>query len=243
MAKTLQDTINFSVPFCRYMLANIGTSNQPAIEIASIVRNIVYSAPFTWPENRAEAASFPTVIGTQDYTAVISDFGFLEAATLTDVTGKVFQLSSLFNTEILAKSGDKGRPNSICVLTKTLAGSPPINTIVFRFLSVPDAVYTVNLIYMKAPVQFVQTTDAWSPIPDAYSDIFNNLFLGYYMESCQDPRGQQYIARGGAALLAKAEGLSEMDKAIFMQSFLNLDAAQIVSNLKTQQGRQAIGQK
>jgi hypothetical protein len=243
MAKTLQDTINFSLPYCRYMLANIGTSNQPAIEIACIVRNIIYSAPFTWPENRAEATPFSTVIGTQDYTQTITDFGFLEAATLTDVTGKIFQLKDIFNTEILAKSGDKQRPNQICVLTETTSGSPPINTIKFRFMGVPDAVYTVNLIYMKEPVQFTQTTDAWSPIPDSFSDIFNNLFLGYYMESCQDPRGQQYIARGGAALLAKAEGLSEMDRAVFMQAFLNLDAAQIVNQLKTQQGRQAIGTK
>jgi len=92
-------------------------------------------------------------------------------------------------------------------------------------------------------VQAVAINSSWSPIPDSFSDIYNNFCLGYFMDSCQDPRGTGYIARGGAALLAKAEGLSEMDRAIFMQSFLNLDAAQIVNQLKTQQGRQASGAK
>jgi hypothetical protein len=243
MGKLLSDTINFCVPFCRYMAANIGTSNQPALEIACIVRNIMLSAPFTWRWNRKVATTFLTVIGTQDYAQTITDFGFLETATLTDATGKIFQIKDIKNTGVLGVSGDKQRPNSICVLTDTLAGSPPLPSVVFRFMGVPDAVYTVTLTYMMSPVQFTSTSGAWAPIPDCFSDIFNNLFLGYYMESCQDTRGGQFIARGGAALLAKAEGLSEMDRAIFMQAFLNLDAAQVVNQMSAQQGRQAIGQK
>jgi hypothetical protein len=81
-------------------------------------------------------------------------------------------------------------------------------------------------------------TDAWAPIPDAFSDIYTNFFIGWSMDYAQDPRASQYIARGGAALLAKAEGLSEMDKAIFMASFLNLDAAQIINQLTAQQAVQ-----
>jgi hypothetical protein len=243
MALTLQDTINFSRPFVRYMDLSIGTSLNPAVNIATIVRNIILSAPFTWRFNRAVDTSITTVIGTQDYTVAISDFGFLEKCTLTDAQGNIFEVTDILNTQPLGKSADKQRPDAISVLMQTEALSPPGTTYTFRFMGVPDAVYTGTQTYQKLPVIFTALSDAWAPIPDQFSDIFNNLFLGYAMDSCQDPRAAQYIARGGAALLAKAEGLSEMDKAIFMQSFLNLDAAQIVNQLQAQQGVQSRGQK
>jgi hypothetical protein len=288
------------------MSATLGTSNQPALGIASIVRNIILAAPFTWRFNRG-SATFLTVSGTQDYAQTISTFGFLEAATLqlaatitnvagdgttatitaanslssgqaftisglthtgfnvsgtilnatstqftfasavsqasiadsgTAVAGPIIQIKDIYNTEVLAPASEQARPNAICVLQDNGA-----NSYTFRFMSVPDKTYQVQLVFQKGPVQFAATSDGWAPIPDAFSDIFNNLFLGYYLDSCQDPIGGQYIARGGAALLAKAEGLSEMDKAIFMQAFLNLDAAQIIAQLSAQQGRQAMGAK
>ena len=235
MANTLGDTINFIIPFCRYMSANIGTSNQPIIGIANIVRNIILSAPMVWDFNRVENSSTTLTANTQDYTLSVSDFGYLERASVQDpVTSKWYEIPDVRNNSALAKSSTPvARPQVICVQN----GTGPV----FRFSAVPDQNYPLAFVYQKNSVQFTATTDQWAPIPDSYSDIYNNMCLGYYMDSCQDPRAPQYIQRGIASLLARQSGLSEMDKAIFAQMYMNFDAAQMAQSIGTQQGKQAQG--
>ena len=242
MANLLSDTINYIVPFCRYQAANIGTSNMPIIGIANIVRNVILAAPFTWRFNRNNVnlvgnATPPTGIqkGVQDYVQTIADFGFLEKATANDGTTS-WELKDMKNNEALASSTTQARPMSISVFNDN--GS---NVFTFRLSAVPDGVYTLNMVYQKAPVQFAATSDGWAPIPDSFSDVYNNLCLGYYMDSCQDPRAPQYIARGIAGLLARAQGLSSTDKAIFAAAYMNFNAAQMIDQMKTQQGQQAQG--
>lgn len=236
MANSLQDTINYITPFCRYQQAAIGVSLMPMIGIANIVRNIILAAPFTWRFNRNTVnLTGPVVAGTQDYTQAIADFGFIEKATANDGT-KSFQLGDVKNNEALASSNTPGRPQVIAVQNDDGAGN-----FTFRLSAVPDAAYTVNMVYQKTPVQFAATTDKWAPIPDSFSDVYNNLCLGYYMDSCQDPRAPQYIARGIAGLLARAQGLTHMDKMIFAASYMQFNASQMLEVLKTQQGQQAQG--
>jgi hypothetical protein len=249
MANNLQYTINFISPFCRYMSPNVGINNMPIIGIANIVRNVILAAPLTWRFNRntvnlvGSVGSPPAGIqqGVQDYTQSFTDFGFLETATASD--GKTsWQFKDIYNTETLGLSvvsgSDQGqaRPMSISVYNDDGAGN-----ITFRLSAVPDQSYSVNLIYQRAPTSFISVTDPWAPIPDAFSDIYNNLCLGYYMDSAQDPRAQQYISRGIAGLLARAEGLSEMDKLLFAQAYMNFNAQMMSEQLKTQQGRTAQG--
>lgn len=234
MANLLSDTINFITPFCRYQAANIGVSNQPIVGIASIVRNIILAAPFQWRFNRATNSAITTVAGTQDYTQTITDLGFLEKGTLLDSQGKIWEIKDVQNNLPLGASTTQARPSAIAVESDN--GS---NSYVFRLSAVPEAIYTVNLIYQKAPVAFSATTDPWSPIPDSFADIYNNICLGYYMDSAQDSRAPQYIARGVAGLLARSVGLSQMDKALFAQSYMNFSAAEMLNQLKTQQGQQA----
>jgi hypothetical protein len=236
MSNSLQDTINYVTPFCRYQAANVGVSNMPMIGIGNIVRNIILAAPFTWRFNRSNVnLTGPVVQGTQDYAQNIVDFGFMEKATVNDGT-KTFQIDDVKNNEGLAASTTQARPKVIAVQSDAGSGN-----LVFRFSAVPDASYTVNLVYQKTPVQFVATTDLWTPIPDSFSDVYNNLCLGYYMDSCQDPRAPQYIARGIAGLLARAQGLTHMDKMIFAASYMQFNASQMLEILKTQQGQQAQG--
>jgi len=249
MPNLLSDTIAYIVPFCRYQAANIGTSNMPIIGIANIVRNIILAAPFTWRFNRNNVnlvgnATPPTGIqkGVQDYTQTIADFGFLEKATANGADSTApggttsWELKDMKNNEALGSSTTQARPMSISVFNDN--GS---NVFTFRLSAVPNGVYTINMVYQKAPVQFAATSDGWAPIPDSFSDVYNNLCLGYYMDSCQDPRAPQYIARGIAGLLARAQGLSQMDKAIFAAAYMNFNAAQLIDQMKTQQGQQAQG--
>lgn len=234
MANSLQDTVNYVVPFCRYQAANVGASNMPIIGIGNIVRNIMLAAPFQWRFNR-NTTTVNTVVGQQDYPVTLADLGFLEKGSVFDGT-TYWELKDVKNNEPLAVSTTPGRPYSVSIESDAGSGN-----LVFRFSAVPDNIYLVNLIYQKAPVQFVATSDPWAPIPDSFSDIYNNLTLGYYMDSCQDGRAPQYLARGIAGLLARAQGLSQMDKALFAASYMDLASAGLLNQLKTQQGQQAQG--
>jgi hypothetical protein len=238
MANNLQYTVNYITPFCRYQQASIGVSLMPIVGIASLVRNIILAAPFTWRFNRNNVSLIgPVVQGTQDYNQSITDFGFLEKATANDGTTS-WELKDVKNSESLASSTTQARPQSISVLNDD--GS---SNFVFRLSAVPDQPYVINMVYQKAPVQFTQLTDLWAPIPDSFSDVYNNLCLGYFMDSCQDPRAPQYIARGIAGLLARATGLTETDKALFAAAYMNFNASQLVAQSKAQQGVQAQGSR
>jgi len=61
---------------------------------------------------------------------------------------------------------------------------------------------------------------SWDPIPNQYSDVYNNLFLAEALAVVDDARAQLYRQRGVAALMAKASGLTEMQKNIFAQQWL-----------------------
>jgi hypothetical protein len=238
MANLLSDTINFISPFCRYQSPAVGTNNMPIIGIASIVRNIILAAPFTWRWNRNNVnITGPVIVNQQDYPQAISDLGFLEKAIANDGQTS-YEFKDVKNNEALASSNTVGRPMTVAIQTDDGAGN-----YVFRLGPVPDKNYTINMVYQKLPIQFQNLTDGWAPIPDSFSDVYNNLCLGYYMDSCQDPRAPQYIARGIAGLLARASGLSQMDKAIFASSYMNYESAQMLNQLRAQQATQAQGSR
>lgn len=84
-------------------------------------------------------------------------------------------------------------------------------------------------------------TQAW-PIPDSYIDIYNNLFLAEAYQSVEDDaEAQRYRMRGIAALLSKAEGLSEMQRKQVLSQYLSRDSQRLSAQLRTQQGSQARG--
>jgi hypothetical protein len=231
---TLQDTVNYIRPFARYQAANIGVSNQPILGIASLVRNIILAAPMIWDFNRFEDTSITLTAGLQDYTTAFANFGYLETASLLDPASAIwFEIPDVKNNSALAKSSTKARPQTISVQNST---GP-----VLRFSAVPDKAYQLAAVYQLSSVKFATLTDSWAPIPDSFSDVYNNMVMGYYMDSCQDPRAPQYISRGIAGLLARQSGLSDMDKAIFMQGYLNLNSAVATQAMSIQQGKQALG--
>lgn len=298
MAFTLQNSINFSQPFIDYIPVTAGFGQEPAISIASMIRNTFLQPPQTWPFNRNEI-TFSTTKGTQDYpqsfAANGNDFGFVEKITLTDDSGEIFEMKDVYNNAALAKSADQQRPSAVCVL-KIAGTGTATQTVTFRFMGVPDAVYTVTVTYQKLVPQFgpyfitsvanhsganttytgvfdpyslvvgdnavitgfvtnavnngtfaivsctptalvvangaaiAETAPAtgafvsdysWAPIPDQYSDIYNNLFLAEILAFTDDQREQIYRQRGIAAFIAKAEGLTEMQKNAFLQQWLD----------------------
>lgn len=310
---TLLNSVYFAQPFVMYAPLTAGYGLEPSTSICSMIRNSLLSAPMTWYFNRNEI-TFSTAIGQQDYPQSISangnDFSFIEKVTLTDDQGNVFELKDSMNNSALAVSAFMQRP-SACAAQQVYytAGTQYVK---FRFLGVPDQVYTVTVTYQKLQPQFgpfsitsaanalggntaytgtfdpyslptgapvvitgfpvatavnngtftVVTCTAttltvnnpagvatstgfpfainisWNPIPDSFSDIYNNLYLSEVLALGDDTRAQLYRQRGVAAFLAKSTGLSEMQRNVFMQQWLARGVQTQSSAQIIQQGNQ-----
>ena len=307
---TLIQSINWSQPYIQYVPVTAGVGLEPAFSTASIIRNSFLSAPIAWPWNRAESSGTAVTSANQDYTIALTDFGFLETATLTDANGKVHTIKDVMNSAPIGYSPtDKtARPNAIAVMAIT-----PGTSVKVRLLSVPDQSYTLRLTYQKASLSFVvdsatsvsagspavyhgtfDTTNypsgaflyvtgfatagnngvfpittstsstisvtnagavnetpatpasvanvSWSPIPDHYMDVYNNLFLSEMLSFTDDPgRAQMYRQRGVARFLAKADGLNEMQKNAWMQIWLARNNESLTTPERAQQGTQGRG--
>jgi hypothetical protein len=201
-----------------------------------MIKNSILGAPLTWAFNRSEDSTQSTTAGTQDYTYAITSLGFLEKVSLTDSNGKIWEIKDVYNFHPLSKASMQQRPTAVSLIAST-----PGTNFKIRFMGVPDAIYTINLTYQLFPTQFVNLTDAWSPIPDSYSDIYNNLFLGEAFAAVDDARAQIYRQRGVAAFLNKSEGLSDTQKNIFAQQYLQQGRETLLGTLKDQQAVQARG--
>lgn len=305
---TIDSTINWARAFIEYSPLTAGTGSEPAISIASMIRNSVMNAPMSWSWNRFEDSTTVTTVGGQDYTIALTNFGWLEKASLTDSNGKIWEIKDVYNTSALSKSTVQQRPSAIAVIAYT-----PGTSVKIRFLGVPESVYTVNLTYQGLAVQFgpfvvnsagnaaggntaytgiftpasfpaggtatiagfttvvnngtfvvvsctasiltvanavgvSETISAtainanWSPIPDQFSDVYNNLFLAEAFQAVhEDTDAARYRQRGVAALLAKAEGLTQTQIDIFRSQWLARDSEAQAITLKVQQATQARG--
>lgn len=391
MPNTVFTTVNWSQAFTQYNTITSGTGFEPAISIASMVRNSLMNAPMTWSWNRFEDSSVTTTAVDQDYTIPLTNFGFLEKVSLTDAKGNIQEIKDILNTTSLSRNTTSQRPSGVSVLINN-----PGVSIKIRFNSTPDQIYKVNLTYQGIAIQFgpfvvnsaaaavggnttysgifapssfpvggiatingfstsvglstitsvansvgpfttytgtfttsflppgtpatiagfihavnngvftivsvnsttlvvvnssaiaetavatvtgavnspnngtftivsatnsllvlanafgvveVPPTNAatainssWAPIPDQFSDIYNNLFLAEaYQAVSEDAEAARYRQRGVAALLAKAEGLTQTQINIFRQQWLARDAEAQASTLRTQQGSAARG--
>ena len=309
MPNNLISTINWASSFIQYSPLTAGTGFEPAASIASMIQNSILNSPMTWSWNRFEDSTQSTVIGQQDYTYSLSNFGFLEKASLTDMQGKIWEIKDIYNTESLSKSAAQQRPSAIVILSYT-----PGSQVVIRLLGVPDQIYKINLIYQGLAVQFSSFQIAscasnangntvytgvfapasfgvgdqasvagftnplnngvffivsctvnhltltnpngvaesptsataidvsWAPIPDQYSDIYNNLFLSEAFQAVSESaESARYRQRGVAALLAKSEGLTEVQYNAFLSQWLTREDVVTASALRTNQAVQARG--
>lgn len=237
MAIQLSATAAWATAFVRYMVLNLGSNNEPAITSANTVKQTILGPPFIWPWNRASNNSTVTVAGTQDYVAALPTFGFFEKATVTDPTGNVTELEWKQNLAPESSlTASRARPTYISTQLDDGAGN-----ITFRLMPVPDAVYTLTVIFQKAYVPFVAMTDTWTPIPDRYEYIYNRGFLAFSMEAAQDTRFMVEHARFQATLISASEGLSEMQKNLFLGNALTTNVQTQGATVRVNQAAQARG--
>jgi hypothetical protein len=237
-------TLNQSILWAQSVMATYipltaQTGSEPAISIANMVVAFILNPPFTWPMNRAENTSTTTTAGTQDYTVSIANFGYLESITLTDSNSVSWAVPRIYNAKNLGTTSvQTNRPEAACVRFVT-----PGTSVVIRFMGPPDAAYTATMTYQKAPVLFTATSQDWFTqcnIFDFYLDIFNNLFLAECLQVNGDPQEAGiYRRRGMAALIAKADGLTQMQQNMMLDQATRSDIQQIAANLRTQQAAEA----
>lgn len=311
---TLKQSIDFAQTFIEYSPLTAGTNFEPSISIATMIRNAILNAPFTWPWNRAEfslTGGTALVAGTQDYSLPVTDFAYLEKVSLLSADGSFgYELKDVYNTNILGipslTTNERAQPNA-CAVKLYVPGT----SVDVRFLAPPDQAYTGALTYQKLSLPFQVFTltavgnaaagntsytgtfnaasfqagtfaqiagftsavnnglftvvscnattlvvanavgtaeskaatainDSWYPVPDSFMDIYNNLFLAEAFAAVDDAREQTYRQRGIAALLSKAEGLTEMQRNAFLSQWIARGTSQaMAAQLRTQQGSQA----
>lgn len=241
--RTLQNSIDWAQGYIEYPPLAAGNNDEPAVSTANMIQDTIMTAPFTWAWNREESAPFAISPANQTYTVEVDDFSYLEKVTVTCTTGAnginvgdVWEITDgvrNINSIGIANPNKKTRPQAACVFSVEFGTSVTI-----RFGSFPDTNYTATLVYQKLATPLAATGSQWS-IPDQYADIYDNLFLAEAMSIVDDARSVQYRQRGIATLLAKAEGLSDMEKNLFYEQYWVRFNQQQASALRVQQGSAA----
>jgi len=226
--RNLQASALFSMPFIGYQPVNVSNS-EPAVTAANLTKQTILGAPFKWAFNRS-SINFPTEPDTQDYFQTLSDFGFLERVTLTDSKGKVNEIEIM--QSLTAESVQK-RPGSIAAnLMDATEG------ITFRLNTIPPngETYQIDGLYQKAPILMSSMANTWAPIPDHLAYIYDWGFLSFVSLLTKDARFPIFAQRFTAHLLGAQEGLTALERNIFLGNFLQVMTASERAQMTTQQG-------
>lgn len=228
MAATLnlQQTILWTGPYIRYQSLTIG-GLEPAVSNANLVKSTILGAPFAWPWNRSQSAPISCAAGQQDYTVPLTDFGFIEKAwiTLAGVTTEIEVVSPL------AVDSTQARPAHIAVQQDDGEGS-----ITFRLMPAPDAAYVLTVLYQKKCLAMSSLASRWAPIPDELGYIYQYGFLALSLMVTQDARFPIFNDRFVAHLLGAQDGLTSLQRSIFLAGWLDVMAMGQRAQAGTQQG-------
>ena len=184
-----------------------GYANEPAFSIANQVLQQLLAPPLAWPWNRKTNAGTAMVAGTQDYTVVLTDFGWLEKATIT--LGSA--INELEIAGVLPEESKQARPMRIAAQTDDGAGN-----IKFRLFPVPDQAYTLTLTYQAAAPLFTKLTQTWAPVPDRLQHLYTTGFLARAYELADDGRFPMTLQLFLSQVAAANSGLSETQKNLFL---------------------------
>ena len=229
VTNTLLRSVTVAQLFVRNMpLAGAGgVATEPAFSIGDWVRQFILAPPFAWRWNRVTTTIPITAAGGQDYTKVLTDFGWLEKASWTD--GTVSQ--ELQIALDLSEDTQKNPPVQIAARLDNNSG-----TITFRVLPPPDKSYTVTITYQKAAPIFTSINDTWSPIPDYLSYLCNQGFAAKAYEYFGDERFLSAMQIFVKQVVAANSGLDESQKNIFLGERITTGRQSLAEQSKTQMG-------
>jgi hypothetical protein len=170
-------------------------------------------------------------------SGTVYNFGWIENASVRDQDQNCNPIWKQISPKIdLALDSIKGRPNNISAEFDDGNGN-----VTFRLMPVPDKSYPVSITIQQKPPVMDGLESSWTPIPDAYSRLYNWGFLALTYLYADDPRfaaaNQKFISN----LLSTAGGLSETEMNIWLNNWQAITGAPITLTDNIQQGRQGRG--
>jgi hypothetical protein len=193
------------------------------------------------PTGTDTSAAVWTNVTTQDYTIPIPNFSHIEHASVLDlapVSGGGFTPLTWKELSIknnLALETNQNRPEFLSPHIEDGNGN-----MTFRLSAAPDKPYPVSIhVQLAAPALTNGVNSTWAPIPDFMQYIYDWGFLALMWQFADDPRWAYASQQFKAGILARAEGLTEEERNIFLN---NWDALTGQQQMKIQQGNQARGQ-
>ena len=234
---TAQNTVDWAKGYVDFESQIIGTGSEPAITNANIILQTILGPPFKWNWNRS-TVSVTTIVGTQDYATAASTFGFIESASAA-LSTTIFAIDEIKQDLSIGSTiaAALGRPKSIAPQIDDNAGN-----ITFRFLPVPDQIYTVTVGFQKKiPALISALSTTWAPIPDQYEYIYSYGFLALTMAYSDDPRFPIFNQKFVDHLLGTQQGLTETERNLFIDTWNLIARQETLMGIKTQQGRAALG--
>jgi hypothetical protein len=168
---------------------------------------------------------------TQDYTIAAPSFSHIEHASVLDVTRTPPNWVELKVQNDLALDSRDARPTFVGPHVEDGNGN-----VTFRVMPSPNAAYPVSIHVQLAAPRITSINQTWAPMPDFMQYIYSWGFLALVWAFADDARFQIANAKFTSGLLARAEGLTEEEKNIFLANWNNV----IPQNQATrQQGVQA----
>lgn len=210
------------------------TLNGFIIEVATATGS-GFTANVNLPNGTDTVGTF-TNLTTQDYTIPTPEFSHIEHASLLDLnaSGAPLKWWELTIKNTLALENVQGRPEFISPHTEDGNGNTT-----FRLSCAPSKPFPVAVHIQKVAPLFTSINQPWG-LPDFMSNIYNWGFLALMWQFADDPaRAVWANNQFKAALLGRAEGLTEEQKNIFLN---NWQALQEGYMQKMQQGIAARGQ-
>jgi hypothetical protein len=232
VTRNIQSSALFSMPFLGGQPVNV-SHGEPAVNAANLTKQTMLGPPFKWNFNRG-TFTLPVTPDAQDYFLTMTDFGFLEQAWLTDEKGNVKEIEVRLG--LAAESAIK-RPSSVAAQIMETDGD-----VTFRLNTLPDQLYSLDCTYQRAPILMSSLANTWGPIPDNLGYIYDWGFLSFVSLLTKDARFPIFGGRFTAHLLGAQEGLTALQRNIFLGNFLEVVAQTGRSQMTTQQGVQARGQ-
>jgi len=224
----------FARPFLGYQPVNI-SNGEPALQAANMVKQTILSPPFRWVWNRNGATFQLDPLSTewpQDTLLDLDDFGFLENVWLEDTEGNVKEIEV---KQSLSAESSVQRPASAAAQLVDLDNG----NIILRLNAVPDQAYTIGMFYQKESVQVTSLASQWGPIPDSMSYVYDWGFLAMVSMILKDARFPIFWQKFTSHLLGAQDGLTQMQRNIFLGNWLEVLTAQERAQSITQQGVQA----
>ena len=236
VTRNLMSSALFAMPYLGYQPVDV-SNGEPALSAANMTKQTILGPPFKWAFNRGKihvALDDTATEWGQDYlVAGVTDFGFLEQIWLTDPQNG--DKKEIEVRKALAEDSTIKRPGSAAVQGDDEYG------VTLRLNACPDAPYTIDAFYQRASLQMTSLASTWNPIPDHKSYIFDWGFLGFMSLLTKDARAPIFLGKFTSHLLGEQDGLTALQRNIFLGNWVDLLTQQGRETMAAQQGAQARG--